>query len=77
MVGLRTEHDVHVRRAGEDLGAFGLGDAAGDGQDGFLPGGRALVLDEAEAAQFGEHLLRRTVAYVAGVEDDHVRVGGA
>ena len=33
VVGLRPEHDVHVGRAGQDFGALGLGDAAGDRQD--------------------------------------------
>ena len=33
MIGLRPEHDIDVWRAAQDLGAFRLRDAAGDGDD--------------------------------------------
>ena len=36
------------------------------------PSARPGFLQPAQAAQFGEHLLGRLVADMAGVEDDHV-----
>ncbi len=73
MIGLRAEDDVDIGRAGEDFRALGLGDAAGDGEDHAVAGG---FLHPAQAAEFGEHLLGRLVADVAGVEDHHVGAVG-
>ncbi len=79
VVGLRAEHHVHEGRAGHDLLALGLRDAAGDGDDhaaAVFLGGLTVLLD-AQAAEFGKDLLRRLLADVAGVQDDHIGpVGG-
>ena len=73
MVGLRAQHNVHIGRAPTDLLALGLGDAARDGDH---HGAAALGLHLAQAAEVGEHLLRRLLADVAGVEDDEVGILG-
>ena len=79
VIGLRAEHHVHEGRAGHDLLALGLGDAAGDGDDhaaAVFLGGLTVFLD-AQAAKLGKDLLRRLLADVAGVQDDHIGpVGG-
>ena len=72
MVGLRAEHNVHEGGTRQDLLAFRLGDAAGDGQDHAAAGRGPGFLQATQAAQLGEHLLRRLFPYVAGVEDHHV-----
>ncbi len=74
VIGLRAEHDVHVRRAREDFLALGLRHAACDRQDHAAV---RRVLHPAQSAEFGEHLLRRLVADVAGIEDDHVGALGS
>ena len=72
VIGLRPQHDVDVGRARQDLGALGLRHAAGDGQDHASAVRRAPLLQPAQPAELGEHLLRRLVADMAGVEDHHV-----
>ena len=72
VIGLRAEHDVHIRCAGQDFRAFRLRDAAGHGQDHLPPGRLAFQLQQSQPAQFGKHLLRRLVADMAGVQDHHV-----
>ena len=74
VIGLRPDDDVDAGRAARDLGAFGLGDAAGD---------RDHRLDAAGAVQhpadLGIDLLGRFLADMAGVEHDEVglvAVGG-
>ncbi len=75
MVALRADHEVDHCRAGDDLGPFGLGDAAGHGDLGVEPLGAALFLHDAHAAKLRIDLLRRLFANVAGVEDDEVGLG--
>ena len=74
VVGLGPEHHVHVGRPARDLGALGLGHAAGHGQDHGGAGAGAPLLQAAQATELREHLLRGLLADVAGVEDDHVGV---
>ena len=76
VIGLRAEHHVDPGRAAHDLAAFGLGDAAGHRDDARLAGIFARPLDCAQPAEFGEHLLCRLLADVAGVEDHHVGAFG-
>ena len=79
VVGLRAEDHVHEGRAGHDLLALRLGDAARDGDDHaaavFLGG--LTDFFNAQAAKLGKDLLRRLLADMAGVQDDHIGpVGG-
>ena len=76
MVALRADHDVDRRLAAQDLGALRLGDAAGHHQRRPAAGLPTLVLELAQLAEFGEDLLRRPFANVAGVEDDEVGLFG-
>jgi hypothetical protein len=70
VIGLRPHHDIDERRAGDDLRPLGLRHAAGDGEDHT----RSRLLDRSQPAELGEHLLRRVLADMAGVEDHHVGV---
>ena len=72
MIALRPDDEIDDRRAPHDLGALGLGDAAGHRDDRCLPALRALRLHQADAAEIGIDLLRRLLADVAGVEEDDV-----
>ena len=44
MVALRADDEIDGGRAPYDLGAFGLRDAADDGDERVVPGGGALLL---------------------------------
>ena len=74
MVVLRSDDEIDRRLAAADLLAFGLGDAARHDQGGRAALALALGLQDAQLAEFGEDLLRRALADVAGVEDDEVGV---
>ncbi len=77
VIGLRPQHDIHPGRARGDLGALGLGDAAGDRQHQALARRLAVALDQPQPAELGEQLVRRLLPDVAGIEDDHVGRLGA
>ncbi len=68
MIGLRTDDDVDQRRAPLRLGAFGLGDAAGQGDHRL----RAILAAQPADVRIGP--LRRFLADVAGVEHDEIGV---
>jgi hypothetical protein len=70
VIGLRADHKIDDRRTAQDLGPFGLGDAA---RDAHLEV-RFVGLQLPQAAKVGVQLLRRLFADVAGVEKDHVRL---
>ena len=74
MIALRADHDVHRRRAADDLGALGLRDAAGDRDAHLATLPRGFVLDDAQPAEFGIHFLGRLLADMAGVEDHQIRI---
>ncbi len=71
--GLRAEHDVDVRRALHDGGAFLARHAAADADDEI----RFQRLQRAHATQIVEHPLLRAFAHRARVEQDDVGVFGA
>jgi hypothetical protein len=73
VIGLRADHDVDEGRAADDLRAFGLRHAAGDGDHHAAPVFARLPF-LAQAAQFGEGFLRCPLADMAGVEDHHVGI---
>jgi hypothetical protein len=66
--GLRTEHEVDVRRALDDRRAFLTGDAAADADQQT----RVFLLQVLDAPEIVKHLLLRLLAHRAGVEQDHV-----
>ncbi len=76
VIGLWAEDEVDIGRPPADLGALGLGDAAGDGDQHGLAAARFLPLQRADAAKLGEYFFRGLFADVAGVEDDQVGVLG-
>jgi hypothetical protein len=65
---LRTEDEVHVGRAADDLLALLARDAAGHADHEL----RARALERLHAAEIGEHLLLRLLAHRAGIEEDEV-----
>ena len=74
MIALRTDHDIHGRRAADDLFAFGLRDAAGDRDFHVAALARGVVLHDAQATEFGIDFLGGFLADMAGVEDHQVRI---
>src|SRR5688572_31661255 len=46
-----SEHDIDIRRAADDFGAFRLGDAAGDGDDDVLRPAIASVRSEEHTSE--------------------------
>ena len=68
MQGLRTKHDVNVRRAGNDRIPLLAGDATADAN--YQVG--VEFLQVANPAEVVENLLLRLFAYRAGVEQDDV-----
>ena len=74
VIALRPDHEIDPGRAAEDLLAFGLRDAAGDGDRHVAPLRCRVLFQHAHAAEFGIDLLGRLLADVAGVEDDEVGV---
>ena len=72
LIGLRADDQIDHRRAGNDLGPLGLGDAAGDADQHLAPGLAAGLLQRAEAAKLGIDLLGRLLADMAGVEQDEI-----
>ena len=76
MVILRADDEIDGRRPADDLVAFGLGDAAGDGDaDVAALVGRRL-LQAPHAAELGIDLLCRLLADMAGIENDEIGVFG-
>ena len=74
VIGLRPHDDIDIGRARRDLGALGLGDAAGDGEQHLAARALARPFQRAQAPELGIDLFRRLLADVAGVEDDQVGV---
>jgi hypothetical protein len=72
VIGLRAEHQIHLRRPPKNLRAFGLRDTARNRDHHVLARRGLVVLEPAQTAQLGEHLLGRLFANVTGIEDDHV-----
>ena len=72
MVGLRAEHHVHGGRAAHDLGAFGLRNAAGHGNQRLGPLLLAGAGSLAQAAHFRIDLLCGLLADMAGVKNDEI-----
>ena len=74
VISLRPDNDIDPWRAAGDFLALCLGDAAcnsdGDVASLLVAG---MFLHHPETAEFGENLLRRLLADMACVEDDHVR----
>ena len=70
--GLRAEHQVDVGRALDDAFAFLRGHAAAD-PDQHRP---VALFQRLPAAELAEHLFLRLLADGAGVDQDHVRLGG-
>jgi hypothetical protein len=66
---LRPDDDVDQARALQDLGAFLLRHAAGDGDERPMTG---LLRRSADLAEPGEQLLLGALADAAGVDDDDV-----
>ena len=75
MVALRADHDVDDGGAGDDFGAFGLGHATGNGDNGVFAECAALVFHFLDAAEVRIDLFGSLFANVAGIEDDQVGVG--
>ena len=65
-----------ARLAADDLCAFGLGDAAGDGDHPAAVQRPRAPLQLAQAAEFGIDLLGRLLADVAGVQNDEIGLVG-
>src|SRR5260221_11923300 len=76
MIGLRTEDDVDMGGAAENLGTFGSADAATDREDLRPAGFRARRLQRGQPPELGIDLLGRLLADVAGIEDHHVGLVG-
>ena len=76
VIALRPDHDVDGRRAANDLGAFGLRDAAGHRDPHLAALARSLVLGDPQPPEFGIDLFGGLFADVAGVEDHQVRILG-
>ena len=74
VVALRPHDHIDAGLAPHDLGALGLGDAAGHGDDGVPARPAPALLDLADAAEVGVDLLGGLLADVAGVENDYVGV---
>ena len=74
VIGLRPDNDIDPWRAAGDFLALCLGNAASN-SDGDIASllVTGMFFHHPETAQLGEDLLRRLLANVAGVEDDHVR----
>ena len=72
MIALRPNDDIDGTLAADDLTAFGLGDAPGDGDLHGLAVRRAFFLHLAQFAEFGEDFLRGAFADVTGVENDEI-----
>ena len=76
MIALRPHHEIHRRRATQDLRALGLGHAARNRDDRALARPRPLRLHLADAPEVRIDLLGRLLADMAGVEDDDIGVLG-
>ncbi len=76
VVALRADDNVDRALALGDLGAFGLGHAAGNRDQHAFPPGARLLAQGLQPAELGIDLLRRPFADVAGVEHHEVGVLG-
>ena len=76
VVRLGTEHDIDPGRSTTDLLPFGLRDAPGHGEHHGAAVLLPRALEGAQTAQLGVHLLRRLLADMARVQNDHVGARG-
>ncbi len=74
MVVLRAHDEIDHRRAADDLLAFGLGDAARNGNGQAASVARGSGFKRAHAAELGIDLVRGFLADVAGIEDDEIGI---
>ena len=74
MVGLRPQNNVDVGRTPKDLLAFGLRNAASDGDHHAATRRRPVFLQSAQPAELRIHFLARLFAYMASVQYDHIRI---
>ena len=72
MQGLRTEHQIDERRPRRDALALLAGHAAAHADDDVGP----RLLQEPPFAEQREHLLLSLFAHRAGIDEQHVRLGG-
>ena len=72
VIGLGTQHDVHMARTTHDLRALCLGDASGNRDDRGPTGFAALLLGDFQAAQFREQFFGSLFPDMAGVDDHHI-----
>ena len=75
MIALRPDHDIDGGRARHDLGALGLGHAAGHGDQRVAALPLPAFLVEANAPKLGIDLLRRLLPDMAGIKNDEVGLG--
>ncbi len=73
---LRADDEIDGGRAAHDLRAFGLRDAAGDGNLHLPAVARCRVLEFAQPPDLGIDLVARLLADMTGVEDDEIGVVG-
>ncbi len=73
VVGLRTNHQIHSRRAVHDLLTFGLGDAAGDGDGHTALATCFLFLTHfTQATDFRIDLLGGLFTDMAGIQKNQI-----
>src|SRR5918993_6057842 len=77
MVALRSDHDVHGRRAADDLRALGLRDAARNRDAHLAAITRRLILGDPQPPEFGVDLFGGLLADMAGVGGHQIRIPGA
>src|SRR5579872_2876832 len=76
MISLGTEDNIDKGRAPQDLGSFGLAHTSGDRENHAAAAVFLHRLQRPQAPEIRKHLLRRLLAYMAGVENDHVGAFG-
>src|SRR5437868_15266703 len=76
MIALRPDHKIDRRRAAKNFPAFGLGDAARDRDHDAASVTGGGLFERPSPAQLGIDLLRRLLAYLAGIEDDEIGILG-
>src|SRR4029077_15368542 len=74
MIALRPDDEIHHRGTPDDLAALGLRNAARHRNERLLSLSLALGFEQTDATELRIDFLRRLLANVAGVEDDHVGV---
>ena len=74
MIALRPEHQIHGRRAANNLFALGLRHTAGDGDHDMAIFRCGALFQAAHAAEFGINLFRCFFPDVAGVENNEIGI---